>query len=266
MHPMDVIRVQIQIDGGKSGLVPVAKRIMTQQGMTGFYAGLSAGIFRQLTYGLSRFGTYTSLEDTFKQPGKQLPFYQKILFGMTAGFVGSICGNPAEVALVRMSADGKLKPEDRRNYKNVIDALLRVTREEGAKALARGIDSNIARNVVFNAAQLGTFSQAKDFFAGKFKMKDGLGLQFLAANVAGLFATVSALPMDTVKSRVQQMKPVNGVMPYTGAADCAMKMIKNEGFFALWKGFGPFLIKIGPHSIISLMILDSLKAWGNKKA
>jgi solute carrier family 25 oxoglutarate transporter 11 len=257
---MDVIRVQIQIDGGRVGLFAAAKRIATQQGVTGYYAGLSAGIFRQLTYGLARFGTFTSLEDTYKQPGKPLPFYQKILFGMTAGFVGSICGNPAEVALVRMSADGKMKPEDRRNYKNVVDALLRVRREEGVKALGRGLDSNILRNVVFNAAQLGSFSQSKDFFAAQFKMKDGIGLQFAAANVAGLAATLSALPMDTVKSRVQQMKAVNGVMPYTGALDCAMKLVKNEGFFALWKGFAAFYIKIGPHSIISLMILDQLKA------
>lgn len=49
----------------------------------------------------------------------------KIGFGVIAGAIGAFVGTPAEVALIRMTADGRLPPEKRRNYKNVIDALIR---------------------------------------------------------------------------------------------------------------------------------------------
>lgn len=58
-------------------------------------------------------------------------FGAKILAGMAAGAVGAVVGTPAEIALVRMTSDGRLPPEKRRGYKNVFDALIRMSREEG---------------------------------------------------------------------------------------------------------------------------------------
>lgn len=51
--------------------------------------------------------------------------------GMTAGAAGAIIGTPAEVALIRMTADGRLPLAERRNYAGVFNALIRITREEG---------------------------------------------------------------------------------------------------------------------------------------
>lgn len=52
---------------------------------------------------------------------------------LTTGYkiVQSFTGTPAEVALIRMTADGRLPLNERRNYKNVFDALFRIYREEG---------------------------------------------------------------------------------------------------------------------------------------
>ena len=46
-------------------------------------------------------------------------------------------GTPAEISLIRMTADGRLPPEQRRGYKNVFNALFRITREEGVMTLWR---------------------------------------------------------------------------------------------------------------------------------
>lgn len=43
--------------------------------------------------------------------------------GIISGGVGAFVGTPADVALVRMTADGRLPPEKRRNYKNVFNAM-----------------------------------------------------------------------------------------------------------------------------------------------
>ena len=43
--------------------------------------------------------------------------------GMAAGATGAFVGTPAEVALIRMTSDGNLPADQRRNYKSVFDAL-----------------------------------------------------------------------------------------------------------------------------------------------
>lgn len=70
---------------------------------------------------------------------KDPSFLLKATLGMTAGAVGSFVGNPTEVALIRMTSDGHLPASERRNYKNVFDAISRIYREEGVVALWRVI-------------------------------------------------------------------------------------------------------------------------------
>ena len=54
---------------------------------------------------------------------------------MAAGGLGGIVGTPADVCNVRMQDDGRLPPAQRRNYKNVVDAIFRIVRTEGSTVL-----------------------------------------------------------------------------------------------------------------------------------
>jgi len=66
-----------------------------------------------------------------------------------------------QVALIRMTADGRLPEAERRNYKHVGNALMRMAREEGILTLWRGAIPTMGRAMVVNAAQLASYSQAK---------------------------------------------------------------------------------------------------------
>lgn len=56
---------------------------------------------------------------------------------MSAGAIGSFVGNPTEVALIRMTSDGRLPVDQRRNYSSVFNAIARIYKEEGVAALWR---------------------------------------------------------------------------------------------------------------------------------
>ena len=49
--------------------------------------------------------------------------------GMASGAVAVCIGTPFDVALVRMQSDSMLPMEQRKKYKNVFDALIRMTKE-----------------------------------------------------------------------------------------------------------------------------------------
>lgn len=61
-----------------------------------------------------------------------------------------------------MTSDGHLPLAERRNYKNVFDAMIRISREEGILTLWRGAVPTMGRAMVVNAAQLASYSQAKE--------------------------------------------------------------------------------------------------------
>ncbi|UYV68550.1 SLC25A11 [Cordylochernes scorpioides] len=68
---------------------------------------LSAGLLRQASYTTVRMGVYTSLFEACSKEGKQPNFATKAGLGMVAGAVGAFFGNPAEISLIRMTADGR---------------------------------------------------------------------------------------------------------------------------------------------------------------
>ncbi len=65
-----------------------------------------------------------------------------------------------------MTSDGNLPPDQRRNYKNVADALARILREEGLAVLWRGATVTMGRAMVATGTQLTSYSQAKQTILG----------------------------------------------------------------------------------------------------
>lgn len=64
-----------------------------------------------------------------------------------------------------MQADARLPEAERRNYKNVVDAFKRITKEEGFLALWRGATPTVIRAMVLNLAMLASYDEAKERLA-----------------------------------------------------------------------------------------------------
>lgn len=52
------------------------------------------------------------------------------------------------------------------------------------------------------------------------------------------------------------MKIIDGVPEYTGTINAMVKVVKNEGFFNLWKGIVPYFARIGPHTVLTFIALE----------
>ncbi|XP_043270135.1 mitochondrial 2-oxoglutarate/malate carrier protein-like [Venturia canescens] len=249
VHPMDVIKNRMQMSQNGVTIGQTLTSIFHAGGLTKFYAGLSAGLLRQATYTTARLGIYNQLNDIESNEGSP-GIGTLILMAGTAGSTGAFVGTPAEVALVRMSSDGRLPADQRRNYKNVVDAFLRIIREEGATTLWRGSVATMGRAAVVNVSQLATYSQAKILFNKKFDVPEGIGLHFSASMLSGIVTAFNSMPFDIAKTRIQNLegkgKPPNVLHVIT-------KIARTEGVTALWKGFLPTYYRIGPHTVITFI-------------
>ncbi|CAD1469027.1 unnamed protein product, partial [Heterotrigona itama] len=262
VHPMDVIKNRIQIQREKISIGKIITSIYKDEGILKFYSGLSAGLVRQATYTTVRLGIYNQLQEHWKQNYVGKPNFGVLsLMAATAGAIGAFVGTPAEVALVRMTADGRLPPEQRRNYKNVFNAFTRISREEGVTTLWRGSVATMGRAVVVNVSQLASYSQAKFLISSKnafyftVHIPEGIGLHFSASMLSGFLTTFNSMPFDVTKTRIQNLKDV-GKPP--GMITMLMSIARSEGIKALWKGFWPTYCRVGPHTVLTFLINEQI--------
>jgi len=272
VQPLDLVKNRLQLSGA-DGQTKMYKstgdaisKIIRSEGVAAMYTGLSAGILRQATYTTTRLGVFNILMDKFASPDGTPPgFFTKAALGMTAGACGAFVGTPAEVALIRMTADGRLPPAERRNYSSAFNALARMTREEGLFTLWRGTLPTMSRAVVVNAAQLASYSQAKQSLISTSYFEEGLFLHFVASMFSGLVTTIASMPVDIMKTRIQNMKMINGKPEYSGALDVLGKIVKNEGVLSLWKGFIPYYFRLGPHTVLTFIFLEQMNKFYKNK-
>ncbi|XP_076235033.1 mitochondrial 2-oxoglutarate/malate carrier protein [Calliopsis andreniformis] len=255
-HPLDVIKVRMQI--AKTPLVGTVRDTWRTAGLRGFYAGWSAGFLRQLTYSTTRLGIYTSSVDFCQEYFGRINYATMIGLGLFSGMVGAFVGTPTELMLVRMTADLKLPPDQRWNYKNPISGLYSIYKTEGLFALWKGAVPTMIRAGIANGTQLGTYTKAKIVLIDTGVFEDGLILQFSAGMVSGLVMCAVSIPADVAKSRIQNQKSKSNSKP-PGLLKVMLNIAKDEGIFALWRGFIPYYTRSGPHAMITMVCVDQFQ-------
>ncbi|XP_061353478.1 mitochondrial uncoupling protein 5-like [Gastrolobium bilobum] len=289
-HPLDLIKVRMQLQGepnpvhnlrpalvfqtGSSihvapppmpqtrvGPIGVGVRLVQQEGIAALFSGVSATVLRQTLYSTTRMGLYDVLKTKWSDPnGGNMPLLRKIEAGLIAGGIGAAVGNPADVAMVRMQADGRLPLAQRRNYKSVVDAIVTMAKQEGVTSLWRGSSLTVNRAMLVTASQLASYDQFKEMILEKGVMRDGLGTHVTASFAAGFVAAVASNPVDVIKTRVMNMKVEPGAEPpYAGALDCALKTVRAEGPMALYKGFVPTISRQGPFTVVLFVTLEQVR-------
>lgn len=229
-----------------------------QNGIKSLWKGLSAGLLRQAFYGTTRFGAFESFRDMAKaKSGRDLQNYEKVSCALVAGGLAGFVGNPPDVALTRMASDDKLPVDKRRGYRNGVQAMGRIWKEEGFwKGLMCGVTTNVQRSIIVNGIMLGSYSVSKDWM----QKQTGLGptnpiLLLLAGNVAGLATAMGAVPADMVKTRLQHALPGE----YSGAVDVVRKTLAKRGVGGLWAGFIPTWVKLALHTSVSFSVIEKCR-------
>jgi solute carrier family 25 oxoglutarate transporter 11 len=265
VHPIDLIKVRLQIlPAGSASIVGVGSKILAEEGPKGLYAGLSASLTRQATYGTARIGLQAAFSKALqdRNGGRPIPLWQKFISSFCSGAIASSIGNPFDVALVRMHADSTKPVAERMNYTGVSNAVTRIVKEEGFAALYRGYPPTLLRAVCLNVGQLMTYDVCKENFASM--GLSGLGLNMASAAGAGLVSSILSLPPDMVKTRLQNMQPdpKTGLMPYNGVFNCFYRIATEEGVLRFWSGFGAYYARQAPNAMIILLVREEvLKAY-----
>ncbi|KAJ8097331.1 mitochondrial carrier domain-containing protein [Lipomyces tetrasporus] len=259
-HPLDLAKVRMQTaeERGKT-MMQTILHVFRNEGVFALYKGLSASILRQATYSTTRFGAYEKLKD-WASGGSEVtpPFHVILPMAMAAGWLGGVVGNPADIINIRMQNDMALDPAHRRNYRNALDGLFRMTREEGPKSLFRGLHPNTTRAVLMTASQMVSYDEFKKALVNHVGMDSkSIYTHFAASMLAGLVATTVCSPVDVVKTRIMNAKE-----KHQPALAILKEAVRSEGILFAFRGWLPSFIRLGPHTIVTFIVLEKLKSLG----
>lgn len=259
-HPLDLIKVrmQLQTEVPKLNMVQMGATVFRNEGFFGLLKGVDASAARQLVYSGVRFGMYDVLKTAAGEDTHPLGMLTKVACAAAAGGIGAFVGNPGDVAMVRLMADGKLPVEQRRGYKNFVDACSKIARSEGLLSMWRtGVVPNMNRATIITVGQLAAYDQCKELLVSNFGMKEGIPMHFAASFMAAFIASAMSNPVDVAKTRLMN-QPI-GKEIYTGTMNCMTTMVKTEGALSLYKGFAATFARQCPYVVITWLSVEQLK-------
>ncbi|CAH8454071.1 unnamed protein product [Heterobilharzia americana] len=222
------------------------------------------------------------LEQTDTEPLHEKKFdfmIRAALTGVIAGSVAQFLASPIDLIKVRLQTERRWLSETHLNgsksakpteipvsYKRL--SLIRTTKqlisESGIIGLWRGGLPNVQRAALVNMGELTTYDTAKRWYALRFRLEDGPFLHICASVTSGFVAAVLGTPADLIKTRIMNQRSppssTNGGGPlYKGIIDCFCKVVKTEGFPALYKGFLLIWARMAPWSLTFWLTYEKIR-------
>ncbi|CDQ97740.1 unnamed protein product [Oncorhynchus mykiss] len=149
---------------------------------------------------------------------------------------------PSWFSQIRMQAQGSVIQG------SMMGNFINIYQQEGTRGLWKGVSLTAQRAAIVVGVELPAYDLAKKHLILDCHMGDNIYTHFLSSFACGLAGALASNPIDVVRTRM--MNQTYGAVTYQGTLDCLLQTSRSEGFMALYKGFFPNWLRLGPWNII----------------
>ena len=234
-NPLDRIRMLSQTGehgvgaaGTKVTPFQLYRSIIQNEGILGLWAGNGANLLRvfpaksivfasnDFYRGCCGYYYWGSTDAYIMENSGQLPWSLSFLSGGLAGMTASAATYPLDLARGRIT--GKLAgPNGKKHYKGIINTVLVTAREEGVRALYKGITPTLLGAMPYEGIKFGTVGILEKMYP---KEKDdkssNVTRKLMFGGAAGATAGVLTYPNDTVRRLLQLQGSKGTTESYAG--------------------------------------------------
>jgi len=141
---------------------------------------------------------------------------------------------PIDISKVRLQTQKPL-PDGTLPYRNMFQAMAKVSSEEGFPALWKGITPALIRQFCYTGLSFAFYEPVRNFVAGEGVKKEDIPAwkRVLAGGIAGGSSIIIVNPTDVVKTQMQTATGQPQIMKI------ARNVWKGEGIAGFWKGVNP---------------------------
>eukprot|EP01125_Pyxidicula_operculata_P007999 TRINITY_DN2697_c0_g1_i1.p1 TRINITY_DN2697_c0_g1~~TRINITY_DN2697_c0_g1_i1.p1 ORF type:complete len:237 (-),score=26.59 TRINITY_DN2697_c0_g1_i1:96-806(-) len=138
-----------------------------------------------------------------------------------------------------------------------------IFKKEGISGFFSGLSATLMGLVPTWTIYFTCYSKFKGFYRER-GFSEGALLHLSSAVSAGLISDCVTNPLWVVKTRLQTQILRTDIIPYKGIADCFKRIVREEGFLALYKGLVPQLMGL-VHVGIQFPVYEKLKGGESKE-
>ncbi|QWU89314.1 hypothetical protein CA3LBN_003637 [Candidozyma haemuli] len=249
MYPLDVVktRQQLATTSDYNGTIRCLRKIVAEEGFSRLYKGITAPILMEAPKRATKFAANDEWGKFYrKQFGvSQMTQSLAVLTGATAGATESFVVVPFELI--------KIKLQDKTSkFNGMGDVMKHVIKENGLFGMYKGLESTMWRHVAWNAGYFGLIHQVRTLMPKPKSSSEKTMIDLTCGTIGGTFGTILNTPFDVVKSRIQA-----GSSKYIWTVPSVLTVAKEEGFAALYKGFIPKVLRLGPGGGILLVVFTT---------
>lgn len=264
VSPLEVVAtVNMVSTGATRPLMVELRHLFASEGMRGFFKGNAANCLKVAPTKGIQFVAFEALKRfvyrarTSSNPNnpnakKPLSAFERFLAGGFAGMVAAVMCYPLDVAKTLLTAH----PE---RYSGVFRTMLTISREQGPKALYRGLNPTLIAMIPYSGLDLAIYEQLKMMYLKRNKREANLVMLLIIGAIAGTVAQTACHPLDVLRKRLQLQGTAGRAVQYKGMLDAAVKIVKKEGPGALYKGLQPMYVSAIPSAGVSYVVYEQVK-------
>ena len=263
MNPLDTLKVRYQVATDPGAMRGFAGQIIRQEGLwRGLWLpGVNANFWGIGVSSVGRVGCYPYVRDgLLNAVGLEKNAGVMFVAGLLAGAVGYLVSSPvyqvktlaqAEAGLVEngvFTSGASVGKAPR--YASLVQGLATLKRDGH---LWRGAGALVVRGALLSAGMQVGYDGFKTWAKRRGVLEDGPVLHGLAACAGGVGAGICATPADVVMTRYQASST------YRSAVGAAADILRKDGVLAFYRGFTPFVVRLGPVFLISLPLTEQIR-------
>jgi solute carrier family 25 (adenine nucleotide translocator) protein 4/5/6/31 len=245
-----------------TGIANCFSRVASEQGIKAFWRGNFTNVLRYFPTQAFNFAFKDSIKKLFPRYDPKKEFGMFFLVQMASGGLagaGSLCiVYPLDYARTRLASD---VGSGQRDFKGLGDCLMKTARgPAGILGLYNGFGVSVAGIIPYRGVYFGLYDSLREKNPYKNDLGiAGMGSKFLVAQTTAIAAGYASYPFDTVRRRLQmQSEKPKDKWIYKGSLDCLTKVMKDEGFRALFKGAGANALRTVGSAMV-LVFYDQLQ-------
>ncbi|XP_062611037.1 uncharacterized protein LOC134272882 [Saccostrea cucullata] len=225
------------------GVIDCTLRTYKTEGILPFWRGNLANCIRYFPTQALNFAFKDKIKQLFKASKKDsyaLGFAKNIGSGGLAGALSLCFVYSLDYCRTRLANDAKSagKGGGERQFNGMVDVYRKTIASDGLVGLYRGFVISCVGIIVYRGCYFGFYDTLRPILLGE---NASVILSFALGYVVTISAGLVSYPIDTIRRRM--MMTSGEAVKYKGSLDCAMVIIKNEGFMSLMKGAGANILR-----------------------
>jgi len=241
-----------------TGIVNCFTRVSAEQGIASFWRGNVANVVRYFPTQAFNFAFKDTIKEIFPSYSPKTEFAKFFAVNMASGGLAGASSllivYPLDFARTRLAAD--VSADSAREFNGLADCIMKTAKNGGVMSLYQGFGVSVQGIIMYRGAYFGLYDTAKEALITKdspFWMK--FGVAQVVTNAAGILS----YPFDTIRRRLMMQSGAKEKL-YNGTIDCFVKVAKNEGMSAFFKGAFSNVLR-GMGGAIVLVMYDELKEF-----